>query len=1364
MHRSHLQRTLLVSWIATGMFAIAACDDGGDDSGNNGALNNGSNNSPNNGTNDNNGTNNNPNNGSNNNPNNGSNNSNNGTISNNGTNNSNNGTDEVALCQELCGTVTACQEFLDACGESVATQALSACQTACADDAEVRAQILAVGNLPCATVVPLAIDGFGLTEVCTGAETACDTYCGLVQTHCSGDDALYADDDACQAACAAFATTGSDGDTTGDTLQCRTYHAGAAADDAATHCPHAGPDGGGVCAAADLCANVTCTGDDLCNPATGACELFVCAADEREPDNDAPNANSLTATDQTITGTICDGDEDWFGVPLTAGQSLRAVVRFVHRVGDIELRLRDEDGTTSLDNSTGTGNVEVVFVANVTTARTVYVVVDGFSTAENAYTLTLDIDPAGTLCDSSAGCLDGEVCFENLCQPEPPCSASDDCTGAEVCETETGICRECVTNADCRDGVCADYACVECVVDADCGDGLACGAGTCAPAACANDSDPYEPNETADAAWTITAPGTLDGAGICGDDDDWFSFTVAEGDDAYILIAFRDSIGDIDAELLDANGDEVDASTSTTDNESLVGQSLTAGVYNVHVYGYNGASNAYSLTLELNPTFTLCARDADCTEPNFECRDSQCQVRPPCTGDADCDFDEVCQVDTGVCVGCLSDTDCATDEFCIGFECADCRDDSDCGDGYACDSGACAFVACLNDPYEPNNTADTAIGVSGSAVLDGAAICGTDVDFFSIDLAEGDNLYLLAEFIDDNGNIELELRDVDGTLISGSTSSTDNESVVGRNLAAGKYFAVVDGSGTVNNVYTLTVVVNPEFQLCTANAQCGFNELCVNKRCETRPACAADSDCLNTEVCEVGTGICRECLADADCGANEVCNPANLTCVECLDDNQCTNGAVCAGNACVDPACLNDPWEGMAGNNTRDTATDLTGVAQVDGAILCGDNDWYAVPVAEGESVHIFVAFTDADGDIDVALSNAAGTTIDTSISTTDNEVVYAENLPAGIYYLRVYNIGTFTNNYALTVTVGADVPVCASSSSCTLNEVCTNNLCVQQVGCTADTDCRGTAVCDIPTGLCYECVNNDDCGTSEVCAPDNTCVECVTDNDCAGDNVCVEAACVPALCGLEVLEPNNTRAEAIEIAPGTFDDAICGDEDWYSFQVNEGEDVWLGVLFTDDYGDIDAALSTASATSVDTATSGSDNEYLTGSNLAAGVYNVRIYSYGDSANSYALDLRIGDLPICGTTSDCADGEYCGPDSLCGVCDADRFEPNDTAATAANMDADLMPQDTLNTCGGPDFFAITLTTGQIIDINVSFVDARGDIDAELLKPDGTRAGSSAGTSDNEHIRYTADSTGVHVLRVYGYSGAINDYTLSVTVE
>jgi len=72
--------------------------------------------------------------------------------------------------------------------------------------------------------------------------TWCAVYCDLAISVCNTPATkLYNDLAACNTACTGFALTGKPGDTTGNTVQCRIYHLGAAAalNDRPTHCPHA---------------------------------------------------------------------------------------------------------------------------------------------------------------------------------------------------------------------------------------------------------------------------------------------------------------------------------------------------------------------------------------------------------------------------------------------------------------------------------------------------------------------------------------------------------------------------------------------------------------------------------------------------------------------------------------------------------------------------------------------------------------------------------------------------------------------------------------------------------------------------------------------------------------------------------------------------------------------------------------------------------------------------------------------------------------------------------------------------------------------------------------------------------------------
>jgi hypothetical protein len=82
-----------------------------------------------------------------------------------------------------------------------------------------------------------------------GSGLSCASFCALNLATCVGPNEQYDDNNDCMTECATWAA-GSSTDTAGDTLGCRTYHLGVAAQpgNAGEHCPHTGPDGGGVCA------------------------------------------------------------------------------------------------------------------------------------------------------------------------------------------------------------------------------------------------------------------------------------------------------------------------------------------------------------------------------------------------------------------------------------------------------------------------------------------------------------------------------------------------------------------------------------------------------------------------------------------------------------------------------------------------------------------------------------------------------------------------------------------------------------------------------------------------------------------------------------------------------------------------------------------------------------------------------------------------------------------------------------------------------------------------------------------------------------------------------------------------------------
>gem|GEM_PF-423280 len=112
-----------------------------------------------------------------------------------------------------------------------------------------------------------AEDGGG---VCVDAAPTCESYCTTVTANCTGDNAQYADYDDCLAYCSTEAQlpVGESGAVDGNSIGCREYHAefAASSNDPDTHCPHAGPSGGGVCGTwcDNYChlADTNCTGGD----------------------------------------------------------------------------------------------------------------------------------------------------------------------------------------------------------------------------------------------------------------------------------------------------------------------------------------------------------------------------------------------------------------------------------------------------------------------------------------------------------------------------------------------------------------------------------------------------------------------------------------------------------------------------------------------------------------------------------------------------------------------------------------------------------------------------------------------------------------------------------------------------------------------------------------------------------------------------------------------------------------------------------------------------------------------------------------------------------------------------------------------
>ncbi len=99
-------------------------------------------------------------------------------------------------------------------------------------------------------------------------------------------------------------------------------------------------------------------------------------------------------------------------------------------------------------------------------------------------------------------------------------------------------------------------------------------------------------------------------------------------------------------------------------------------------------------------------------------------------------------------------------------------------------------------------------------------------------------------------------------------------------------------------------------RLCSNNAMCEGEGLCIAGGCQKEISCADDSACPGTFACDTAIGSCNiTCTSDESCEAGGYCNLPEKLCEEdsaqgaaCAFNGQCPSG-FCVDNVCCDEEC-----------------------------------------------------------------------------------------------------------------------------------------------------------------------------------------------------------------------------------------------------------------------------------------------------------------------------------------------------------------------------------------------------------------------------------------------------------------------------
>ena len=268
-----------------------------------------------------------------------------------------------------------------------------------------------------------------------------------------------------------------------------------------------------------------------------------------------------------------------------------------------------------------------------------------------------------------------------------------------------------------------------------------------------------------------------------------------------------------------------------------------------------------------NPCALRCETDPDCADEMY-CGDGACVEGCRAAPD-NCGRDRLCDPETRACTRptCAADTDCAATQYCDFDVCLPgcrltpdncpaqqlcdpqhrcvpedaepqpCRDDAECAaatPGWICEAGTCeppclahdecpdplACVdgrcadGCRDDALEPNNARETARPLNFQGRIytsDELIACARDRDWYRFDTpTAGTSIRVTLRFTDADGDLDARLHAPDGRIAGRGESSTDNELIEytagpGNPSPAGTWWVEVYARGLDENRYTLEI-------------------------------------------------------------------------------------------------------------------------------------------------------------------------------------------------------------------------------------------------------------------------------------------------------------------------------------------------------------------------------------------------------------------------------------------------------------------------------------------------------------------------------------------------------------------------------
>ena len=228
--------------------------------------------------------------------------------------------------------------------------------------------------------------------------------------------------------------------------------------------------------------------------------------------------------------------------------------------------------------------------------------------------------------------------------------------------------------------------------------------------------------------------------------------------------------------------------------------------------------------------------------------------------------------------------------------------------------------------------------------------------------------------------------------------------------------------------------------------------------------------------------------------------------------------------------------------------------------------------------------------------------------------------------------------------------------------------------------------------------------------------------------------------------EPNDSFATPIDLGTGdqTHEELSiheANNDDWYKWTASADGSLSVELLFQQSQGDLDLTLYDAQENELVASFTTTDNEQLTFDVVADQNYFIQVVGFrGATQDNYTLVINGPGLP------------------------ADALEANNTAASAtilSSADQDI-PGLTIHEPGDVDWYRWRSSASGVLNVDVSFVHAQGDVNVEVRAADESILAAATTTTDDEHISINVVAGTAYLIRVFGQGPNIQrDYALAI---